>query len=74
MRFSFRVAPIRCARVRRYFNALVTAAVLIILAAAGGNAVMGHDFDALSLAAAVTMLLMLPILYRLANRRPVRRK
>jgi uncharacterized membrane protein YfcA len=52
-----------------WFNALVTAAVIVILAAAGGNAVMGHDFDALSLAGA-TMLLLLPILYRLASRRP----
>jgi hypothetical protein len=57
-----------------WFNALVTAAVLIILVAAGGNAVMGEGLDALSLAGAISMLLLLPILYKRASHRPKARK
>ena len=53
-----------------WFNALVSAAVLVILIAAGGNAAMGYGFDALSLAGAVTVLLLLPILYKRASHRP----
>ena len=55
-----------------WFNSTVAAAVLVVLIAGGGNAMMGLGFDALSLAGAVTLLLMLPILYRLAARRPKR--
>jgi hypothetical protein len=53
-----------------WFNGLVAAAVLVILIAAAGNAVMDLGFDALSLAGAIFLLLMLPILYKMASRHP----
>lgn len=52
-----------------WFNGLVASAVLIVLIASAGNAVMGLGFDALSLAGAVSMLLVLPILYKRAAHR-----
>jgi hypothetical protein len=57
-----------------WFNALVTAAVIIILAVCAGEAAMGiREFDPLALAGAVSLLLMLPVLYKLAGRRPKER-
>jgi hypothetical protein len=54
-----------------WFNALVSGSVLIILIIAGGEAVMRDgDFSPVTLAASVFMLLMLPVLYKLAGRRP----
>lgn len=54
-----------------WFNALVTAGVLIILIISAGEAVMGQaSFNPLALAGAVSMLLLLPVLLKLASRRP----
>jgi hypothetical protein len=53
-----------------WFNALVSAAVLLILIIAGGNAIIGREtFDPLSLAGAIFLLLALPILFKLTSRR-----
>jgi hypothetical protein len=53
-----------------WFNALVTAAVLIILIIAAAESLMGlEQFEPLALAGAVSMLLLLPVLYKLAGRR-----
>jgi hypothetical protein len=52
-----------------WFNALVTGAILIILIASGGDAVMGLGFDALAVSGAVSLLLALAVGYRLAGRR-----
>jgi len=57
------------------FNALVSAAVLLILIIAGGRAVSDIEpFDPVALAGAVAMLLILPVLLKLASRRPKRKK
>jgi len=56
-----------------WFNSLVTAAVLIILIIAAGESVMGGKSDLLTLAFSVFLLLMLPVLYKLAGRRPNRK-
>ena len=56
-----------------WFNVLVTAAVLIVLMISGGRAVMDNEVDVLALACAVFLLLMLPILYKLAAHRPKER-
>jgi hypothetical protein len=53
-----------------WFNSLVSGAVLLILIIAGGSAVMTREaFDPLSLAAAISMLLALPILFKFVSRR-----
>jgi hypothetical protein len=59
-----------------WFNALVTAAVVLILIVSTGSAAMGlQPFEPMEISGAVFLLLMLPILYRLATRRPkIRRK
>ena len=57
-----------------WFNSLVTAAVLIILIIAAGESVMGGKSDLLTLAFSVFLLLMLPVLYKIAGRKPGRSK
>ena len=53
-----------------WFNALVTAAVIIVLAVCAAEAVMGvREFDPLALAGAIFLLLILPVLYKLSGRR-----
>jgi hypothetical protein len=57
------------------FNALVTGAVLLILIVACGRAVSDiQPFDPLALAGAVALLLILPVLLKLASRRPKEKK
>jgi hypothetical protein len=56
--------------VLNWFNALVSAAVLLILIVAGGNSLMGTwEFDPLPLAGSIFLLLTLPVLFKLASRR-----
>ncbi len=57
-----------------WFNALIIAAVLIILIVSGGRAVMHDDVDLLALACAVFLLLILPVLYKLVSRRPAKER
>ena len=57
-----------------WFNVLITAAVLIILMAAGGKVMMHDDVDLLALACAVFLLLALPVLYKLVSRRPAKER
>ena len=52
-----------------WFNALVCAAVLIILIASAANAIMGLGFDAVSVAGSVFLVLILPVLYKRTTRR-----
>jgi hypothetical protein len=57
-----------------WFNALVTMAVIIILTACAADDAMGiREFDPLELAFAIFLLLTLPVLYKLASRRPKER-
>ncbi len=54
-----------------WYNSLVPGAVLLILIVSGGRSVMDAEpFDPLSLATSVAMLLILPVLFKLASRRP----
>jgi hypothetical protein len=54
-----------------WFNALVSAAVVLILIVSTGSAAMGlQAFEPLSIAGAVFLLLILPVLLKLASRRP----
>jgi hypothetical protein len=57
-----------------WFNALIFGAVLLILIIAAGRAVSDiQPFEPLELAGAVVVLLILPVLLKLASRRPKER-
>jgi hypothetical protein len=55
-----------------WFNAIVYAVVLSILAVSVANAAMGYSFDPLAVSLSVVPLLSLLVAHKLASRRPQR--